>query len=188
MYPSWPDFTLLTPCLFNRIAGGVLISMGLHDNMKMSPKLGQNGNSETGGHGAFSEPKPVREHPQLLQLSLESPAPWWATPLRVLQHARITALFFQCILLFPNMQTNPKYVPLPNLMLIAHVHSRVLCVLLPPKHEWISLQTTTGCNSDCRRRARHQKSVKTSNYMRPGPQLMQTDRAPRSPRRHDAAD
>lgn len=128
MYPSWPDFTLLTPCLFNGIAGGVLISMGLHDNMKMSPKLGQNGNSETGGHGAFSEPKPVCEHPQLLQLSLEPPAPWWAMPPRVLQHARITALFFQCILLFPNTQTNPKYVPLPNLMLIAHMHLRVLCL------------------------------------------------------------
>lgn len=25
---------------------------------------------------AFSEPKPVREHPQLLQLSLEPPALW----------------------------------------------------------------------------------------------------------------
>lgn len=50
------NFTLLTLYLFNSFASGVMISTGLHDNMKMSQKLHQNGNSETGSQAFAWEP------------------------------------------------------------------------------------------------------------------------------------
>lgn len=73
----------------------------------------------------------------------------------------------------------PKDVNKPwvlDFTLTAYTHSQILSALLPLKKEW---------NSFCSQRARGghvtQKSVKVSNYIRPGPQLMQSDRAPRNP-------
>lgn len=49
------NFTLLASHLFHSFPSLVMISTGLHNNMKMSQKLCENGNPEAGSHKALSE-------------------------------------------------------------------------------------------------------------------------------------
>lgn len=174
------NFTLLALHLFNSFPTLVMISTGLHNNMKMSQKLLQNGNPEAGSHKALSEFCVTRSsawscvfnpsahsRPRTLQRSWDSQSPFPA-------HFAISKKQTLNMLL---SEISWK-----------HAHSQMLCVVLLPKKECISFQTMGACNPDCQRRAYLHTSVKTSNCIRPGPQLMQSDRAPRNLGRYDDAD
>jgi len=165
-----------------------MISTGLHDNMKMSQKLHQNGNSETGSHEALSEPTLLHENKQRSQPCLQPTRPFMTEDSENLQGRRDPwsplPMHFAI-----SKYINKSWI---HYLTRSHVNSTyTFADLVCPaaSREWVHLflQTVVACNPECQRRACHQKSVKTSNYMRPGPQLTQSDRAPRNPWRHDDA-
>lgn len=100
VYPSQMNFTLLTSHLFNSFPSLVMISTGLHNNMKMSQKLRQNGNPEAGSHEALSElrfgwQEAAPGAVSLTHLPMKDQGPF--------KDPGIPGLPFQCTLPFPSM-------------------------------------------------------------------------------------
>lgn len=151
----------------------------------MSPKLHQHGSSEAGSHDTVSEPSFCARTSSAHSCIFNPSAHRWRGALRFRDRWSSLPTHFAT----SRYEDKPwiHYLTEP-LVTNAHTSTGPVHPAVSPERAHLVLQTVVACNPDCCRRVGHQKTAKTSNYIRPGPQLMQSDRAPRNPPRHDDAD